>query len=299
MSRRGSYFYSVGAAGAQWAQWAHRTSQITSEHLDRYQKILDDMREQGLVEFVDQEFEEISAMMGLARALTWSDPAAARDLSRQIGPRVGPLPRTARQLRARGRATGSQGRPRERADARGEAGENPAGVAGTPAKTIEDPAETAWHQALEQWTDLLARGLAHAELLALQEQLADDPPAAEQEPTGEDPENARRVAVSAVRDALEDAGFQVQSPRLIDGEVVVVGTRPSGASGTFNLALDGGLKYDFSGYRGSSCEADIDVVVPRLQEIYGIQLTDEVVVWRNPDDLDATARPQPSRTSSA
>jgi hypothetical protein len=44
---------------------------------------------------------------------------------------------------------------------------------------------------------------------------------------------------------------------------------------------------------------DIDAVVPALQEVYGIQLTDEVVAWRNPDDEDATARPQPGRTRNA
>lgn len=79
----------------------------------------------------------------------------------------------------------------------------------------------------------------------------------------------------------------------------MVGTRASGASATFSLSLDGKLEYDFSGYKGSSCDADIDAVVPALQEVYGIQLTEEVVAWRNPDDQDATARPQPGRTNRA
>jgi hypothetical protein len=118
------------------------------------------------------------------------------------------------------------------------------------------------------------------------------------------PEESRREAVRGVMSALEDAGFQVENPRLIQlspdsNEVVVVGTRASGASATFSLTLDGKLEYDFSGYKGSTCDADIDAVVPALQEIYGIQLTEEVVAWRNPDDQDADARPQPGRTNRA
>lgn len=120
----------------------------------------------------------------------------------------------------------------------------------------------------------------------------------------EDSEDSRREAVRGVMNALEDAGFQVENPRLIQlspdsNEVVVVGTRASGASATFSLSLDGKLEYDFSGYKGSSCDSDIDAVVPALQEVYGIHLTEEVVAWRNPDDQDATARPQPGRTSRA
>ena len=147
-----------------------------------------------------------------------------------------------------------------------------------------------------------------SELASLHEQFNDEPADDDLEPlesidliddVSDDPEDARREAVRAVIGALEDAGFFVANPRLVSGDVVVVGTRPSGASATFNLTLDGLLEYDFSGYQGSSCDVDIDAVVPALQEIYGIQLTDETVTWRNPDDEDATARPRPGRTRNA
>lgn len=365
MSRRASYTYSVGDAAARAAaqalrraeaerrheEWARRTSQVTMEHLARYQSILDDIQQQGLAEFVRSEFDEISIMLQRALALASTDPAAARDASRQIGPRIGPLPRTARQLRSKDRAAAVQARPQRAREAA--ASPTPAPTADTPAPQgpaapVEHPAEIAWREALAGWTDFFARDLAYgdlaavrrqisagglrsasevhaalgaliakwgaeadrqrreeAELANLHEQLADEPPVADNlAPVGrdapdarapEDPEEARREAVQAVMGALEDAGFQVADPRLIDGEVVVIGTRPTGASATFNLTLDGALEYDFSGYRGSSCEADIDSVVPALQDVYGIRLSDEVVSWRNPDDEDATARPRPGR----
>lgn len=365
MSRSASYSYTVAAARRaeaerRRAEWAQRTSQVTAGHLARYQVILDDLREQGLARFVSSEFEAISRLVERARSLTASDPAAARDLSRQIGPRLGPLPRAARQLRGQSRAAEFPIRPSASFEPRQEPAGNPPTpkavdkTAGQPpAAPVESPAEVAWRRALAEWTDFLARDLAfadlaalrqqldasggltdatavqsqiealrsrwsaeaerqrreEAELAAIQEQPTEAPPAIEDPLSGEvespddweseDPEAARREAVQAVMGALEDAGFQVANPRLVDGEVVVVGTRPSGASATFNLTLDGSLEYDFSGYRGSSCDADIDAVVPALQEVYGIQLTDEVVSWRNPDDEDATSRPQPGRTRNA
>lgn len=360
MSRRASYNYAVdnaarmAARALRQAEWAQRTSETTSGHLARYQAILDDIREQGLVEFVSTEFQEISRLVAQARSLTDSDPAAARDISRQIGPRLGPLPRTARQLRGQRRAAEAPAHPRVGTERRREAAATPQAkpaidqpATPTPANPVENPAEVAWRESLAGWTDFLARDLAfgdltalrqrianpesaveaaevkaqvkalqnkwgaeaekqrqeEAELARLQEQLAEEPPTVEDlaplEDEAEDPEEARREAVKAVIGALEDAGFQVANPRLVNGEVVVVGTRPSGASATFNLTLDGSLEYDFSGYRGSSCDVDIDAVVPALQEVYGIQLTDEVVAWRNPDDEDATARPQPGRTRNA
>lgn len=381
MSRSATYSYSAGNAAARLAaqaqrqaeyerrraesdrrraEWAQRTTEVTTGHLARYQAILDDLREQGLVRFVPSEYEEISRLVERARSLTASDPASARDIGRQIGPRLGPLPRTARQLRGQSRAAEFPTRPSASYEPRRgaaaqppppKAADKPAGQ--PPPAPVESPAEAAWRKALAEWTDFLARDLAFADLAALRQQvdapggLTDatavrsqvdalrikwsaeaekqrrdeaelaaipeqptEAPPANEDPLSsegdspddwesEDPEAARREAVQAVMSALEDAGFQVANPRLVDGEVVVVGTRPSGASATFNLTLDGSLEYDFSGYQGSSCDADIDRVVPALQEVYGIQLTDEVVSWRNPDDEDATARPQPGRTRNA
>ena len=335
------------------AEWAARSASITRQHLDRYQAILDDIRNQGLDAYVSDDFETAQGMIARARALSASDPARAKALSQSIGPIVGPLPRAARQQRGESRAaehqrqtnSGAGGRP-----ARPDLNERPLAPA-------ESALETAWRETLDGWTDHYTRDLVYTELAALRQSLdtdgspttpADviaslgelraraeseaaslrqaeaeveemqrslaaeapepslDVPDTEDEDASkfEDPEESRREAVRGVMGALEDAGFQVENPRLIQlspdsNEVVVVGTRASGASAPFSLTLDGILEYDFSGYKGSTCDADIDAVVPALQEIYGIQLTEEVVAWRNPDDQDAAARPQPGRTNRA
>lgn len=335
------------------AEWAARSASITRQHLDRYQAILDDIRNQGLDAYVSDDFETAEGMIAHARTLSASDPARAKALSQSIGPIVGPLPRAARQQRGESRAAEHQRQTNSGAGGR----PAPPDLNERPLAPAESALETAWRETLDGWTDHYTRDLVYTELAALRQSLdtdgspttpADviaslgalraraeseaaslrraeaeveemqrslaaeapepslDVPDTEDEDasTFDDPEESRREAVRGVMGALEDAGFQVENPRLIQlspdsNEVVVVGTRASGASATFSLTLDGKLEYDFSGYKGSTCDADIDAVVPALQEIYGIQLTEEVVAWRNPDDQDAAARPQPGRTNRA
>ncbi len=334
------------------AEWAARSAAFTGQHLDRYQTILDDTRDQGLDAYVGEDFATIEGMIARARELGKTDPAGAKSLSQSIGPLVGPLPREARRKRGESRAAAYGSHTATSASE-----PSPTFARAEPAAPAESAAETAWRESLDQWTDFVSRDLVYTELAALRQSLdteagprssadvvsalaelriraeseaaalrrseaeveemqqelsaeAPEPsldvaaPQGDDSPALEDAEDSRREAVRGVMNALEDAGFRVENPRLIQlspdsNEVVVVGTRASGASATFSLSLDGKLEYDFSGYKGSSCDADIDAVVPALQEVYGIQLTEEVVAWRNPDDQDATARPQPGRTNRA
>ena len=113
-------------------------------------------------------------------------------------------------------------------------------------------------------------------------------------------ESCRREVVQAVYRSLEDAGFVTEKPRLMNkddsNEVVIRAMRPAGAQAEFKIELSGKLKYKFDHYQGSACKKDIDTVLPRLQSIYGIQLSTERVVWENPDDKDSDARPQPGMT---
>lgn len=108
-------------------------------------------------------------------------------------------------------------------------------------------------------------------------------------------EEDRRKIVRAVAKSLEDAGFAVSNPVLIeeDGKEVVLiqGARPAGNRAAFSISLDGTIKYKFDHYEGQGCRADIDKVIPTLQDIYGINLSNRRVLWSNPDDVFATSRP--------
>jgi hypothetical protein len=107
-------------------------------------------------------------------------------------------------------------------------------------------------------------------------------------------EESRRHVVASVMTLLAEAGFVVGDPVLFreDGdEVRIIARRPSGAEASFAVHLDGGFDYKFDNYEGQECSGDIANVLPRLQEIYGVELSDERVIWENPDRISRSARP--------
>ena len=107
-------------------------------------------------------------------------------------------------------------------------------------------------------------------------------------------ENCRRIVVRAILESLQKTGFVVSAPQREPGEkdeVVIRARKPSGSEASFRVTVDGGMVYKFDHYDGSKCKADIDQVLPMLQEIYGIELSDERVLWQNPDRISQSSKP--------
>jgi hypothetical protein len=107
-------------------------------------------------------------------------------------------------------------------------------------------------------------------------------------------ENCRRDTVRAVMDSLTGAGFVVEKPIRSQGEtdeVIIRARKPAGSDAVFKVTAEGGFSYKFDNYEGMGCKADIDRILPQLQEIYGISLKDRRVLWNNPDRHKATAKP--------
>lgn len=106
-------------------------------------------------------------------------------------------------------------------------------------------------------------------------------------------EESRRAAVRAVYASLAQAGFVVDQPYLEHdgGSVVVSARKPSGGQARFSIGAEGGLVYKFDHYEGAACQQDLQHVLPMLQDIYGITLSSERVLWNNPDRLSRDARP--------
>ncbi|MBM4084308.1 MAG: hypothetical protein FJ272_05920 [Planctomycetes bacterium] len=108
-------------------------------------------------------------------------------------------------------------------------------------------------------------------------------------------ERCRKETVKAVLQSLRKAGFIVGEPRrLRDGdrdEVVVLARKPAGHQAEFRVALDGGFLYKFDRYEGMACKKDMDRILPMLQSIYGVKLSNERVIWQNPIRDSRTARP--------
>lgn len=114
----------------------------------------------------------------------------------------------------------------------------------------------------------------------------------------EEGEDIRRVVVEALMQLLDDAGFLVEPPQRYQdaGDIVrIIARRPSGSEAEFAIGLDGMMTYTFDNYDGQECRVDIDDVVPKLNEIYGIDLGDERILWENPDRISRSARPLDDR----
>jgi hypothetical protein len=58
------------------------------------------------------------------------------------------------------------------------------------------------------------------------------------------------------------------------------------------------MSYKFDNYKGQTCQKDMAQVLPKLSEIYGVNLSDERVLWSNPDDVDTEMKPIPTQTAN-
>lgn len=108
-------------------------------------------------------------------------------------------------------------------------------------------------------------------------------------------EQVRREMVKAVFQSLKQAGFSVLAPKRMKDEqedvVVIQAKRPSGNQARFKIELDGKVRYEFDNYKGQACKEDMQQVLPHLADVYGVNLSDERVIWENPDDEYADMKP--------
>lgn len=107
-------------------------------------------------------------------------------------------------------------------------------------------------------------------------------------------EDCRRMVVRSILDSLEKSGFVVSKPKRNSGdvdEVVILARKPAGAEAAFRVTADGSMVYKFDHYEGMGCKEDINKVLPLLQDIYGVDLSEERVLWQNPDKISKSAKP--------
>ena len=98
-------------------------------------------------------------------------------------------------------------------------------------------------------------------------------------------EEVRRETVKAVYKWFNAHDFTLSKPKLIDGAVVITAQRPSGNKAQFKLTLDNKMWYRLDGYEGQSCLKDISSAKSDWESAYGINLSNEVVKWQNPDRI--------------
>lgn len=116
-------------------------------------------------------------------------------------------------------------------------------------------------------------------------------------------EETRRETVKAIIMQLRNQEFTVEKPKLIQmngkNYVKIVAKKPSGKRAICNIDLHGKIAYKFDNYEGMTCLKDIKKFNVDLQQVYSIKLSDERVLWNNPDKLerDANSTPQTDRRS--
>lgn len=111
-------------------------------------------------------------------------------------------------------------------------------------------------------------------------------------------EETRRETVIAIVKQLQKQEFTVEKPQLIktDGKnyVKIVAKQPSGKRAVCNVDLHGKIAYKFDNYAGMTCLKDIEKFNVDLEQVYSIKLSDERVLWQNPDRLSMDANSLPT-----
>ena len=105
-------------------------------------------------------------------------------------------------------------------------------------------------------------------------------------------EEVRREAVKAIRKELKSQGFIVEPTKIFgegkDSYVLVKAKKPSGKQASCKINLQGKLNYRFDHYEGMACIKDIEQFSVDLEKIYSVKLSDDRVIWENPDRLSRT-----------
>ena len=111
-------------------------------------------------------------------------------------------------------------------------------------------------------------------------------------------EETRREIVISIIKQLKKQEFTVEKPQLVqtDGKnyVKIVAKQPSGKRAICNVDLCGKIAYKFDNYEGMTCLKDIEKFNVDLEKVYSIKLSDERVLWENPDKLSMDANTLPN-----
>lgn len=111
-------------------------------------------------------------------------------------------------------------------------------------------------------------------------------------------EEVRRQTVRAIVKQLRSQDFAVSAPTVIKNDsgsfVCITAKKPSGKRAECQIDLKGKIRYKFDKYEGMTCLKDIERFNVDLDKIYSVKLSDERVLWSNPDRLSKDADQMPT-----
>lgn len=105
-------------------------------------------------------------------------------------------------------------------------------------------------------------------------------------------ESVRKEMVKSIIGELRKQEFTVEKPKIIgegkESYVIIKAKKPSGKTAECKVSLEGKLNYRFDKYEGMTCLKDIEKFNIDLEKIYSFNLSDERIIWENPDRLSRT-----------
>lgn len=111
-------------------------------------------------------------------------------------------------------------------------------------------------------------------------------------------EETRREMVISIIKQLRSQEFTVKNPEIVETDdknfVKIYATQPSGKRAICKVDLQGKLEYKFDNYEGMTCLKDIEKFNDDLEKVYSVKLSDERVLWQNPDKLSMDANSLPT-----
>ena len=106
-------------------------------------------------------------------------------------------------------------------------------------------------------------------------------------------EEVRRETVKAIVKQLRSQEFVISRPQIVkngdESYVKIVAQKPSGKKAVCKVDLHGKILYKFDNYEGLTCLKDIEKFNVDLEKIYSLKLSDERILWSNPDKLSKDA----------
>lgn len=119
-------------------------------------------------------------------------------------------------------------------------------------------------------------------------------------------EEVRREAVKSIIKQLKSQGFNIDpNIQLLrnpqddkENFVRICASMPNGKRAVCNLTNKGKIHYVFDHYEGKTCLKDIQKFHIDLESIYSIKLSDERIIWENPDEIGKDADRLPTSGQS-
>lgn len=273
------------------AYFARITSNV-QRFREQYEKILNEIRQQGLDSFIQEDFRLIcEKVQQLDQLLALDEVETAQDLSFEIGQSIhGLIPRARRERQQQELNGRRSGVDQQGSEIKRQARQDFIEQMRKNLELDKEDNPAAIQDAISKLDDLRGRAESMSD-----NELQDELRAESDKVDGAiADETVRREVIKAIYLTLKRTGFIVNDPQLTGDVVLLRARKPAGQQAEFKVELDGALAFKFDNYEGKKCKTDIDEVTTLLEDCYGVKLSNRRVLWTNPDRIQKGSKNNPA-----